>query len=65
MSWGAIDINRPDGRDDELVGFVTTRLIPGKNSEVLFYYYVPFVKCNILKLLRVLTPLNFLGWSIY
>ncbi|KAJ3675378.1 hypothetical protein LUZ60_004420 [Juncus effusus] len=36
ISWGAVDINR----NDEIIGFITTRIIPGKDSEIedLFRY---------------------------
>lgn len=64
ISWGAVDLNRPDGRDDELIGFVTTRIIPGKDSEVLFCYHVPFIEDNTLKLLRILTTVAIAGSSI-
>lgn len=34
VSWGAVDINRPDGHSDELIGFVTTRITTVKESEI-------------------------------
>ncbi|MQM19655.1 hypothetical protein Taro_052663, partial [Colocasia esculenta] len=34
VSWAAVDINRCDGQSDKLVGFVTTRLVPAKESEI-------------------------------
>ncbi|KAH0460785.1 hypothetical protein IEQ34_008360 [Dendrobium chrysotoxum] len=34
VSWGAVDISRPDGHVDELIGFVTTRTIAVKESEI-------------------------------
>lgn len=34
VSWGAVDISRPNGESDELIGFVTTRIIAAKDSEV-------------------------------
>lgn len=34
VSWGAVDISRSDGLIDELVGFVTTRIMTVKESEV-------------------------------
>ncbi|KAJ4759099.1 N-alpha-acetyltransferase 60 [Rhynchospora pubera] len=54
ISWGAVDINRPDGRDDELIGFVTTRINAGKDSEIedLFRYNA---SRNDLCLLYILT----------
>lgn len=34
VSWGAVDRSRPDGQSDELIGFVTARILPAKESEV-------------------------------
>ncbi|KAL8148537.1 hypothetical protein AgCh_005782 [Apium graveolens] len=34
VSWGAVDRNRSDGHSDELIGFVTARLVMAKGSEV-------------------------------
>ncbi|XP_042047133.1 histone acetyltransferase MCC1-like [Salvia splendens] len=34
VSWGAVDRSRPDEQSDELVGFVTVRIIPAKDSEI-------------------------------
>lgn len=34
VSWGAVDSSRPDGRTDELIGFVTARIVLAKESEV-------------------------------
>lgn len=34
MSWGAVDRSRSDGHSDELVGFVTARIVMAKESEV-------------------------------
>lgn len=34
ISWGAVDVSRPDGHVDELIGFVTTRMITVKESEI-------------------------------
>ncbi|XP_072955956.1 histone acetyltransferase MCC1 [Typha angustifolia] len=34
VSWGAIDVSRSDGQSDELVGFITTRIITAKDSEI-------------------------------
>lgn len=34
MSWGVVDRSRRDGRNDELIGFVTARIVPAKDSEV-------------------------------
>lgn len=34
VSWAAVDISRLDGQNDELIGFVTTRIIPATESEI-------------------------------
>lgn len=34
VSWGAVDSSRPDGQSDELIGFVTARIVLAKESEV-------------------------------
>lgn len=34
VSWAAVDVSRSDGGRDKLVGFVTTRLMSAKESEV-------------------------------
>ncbi|KAJ6818484.1 histone acetyltransferase MCC1-like isoform X2 [Iris pallida] len=43
ISWAAVDISRLDGHGDELIGFVTTRVIAAKDSEIedLIRYDVP------------------------
>ncbi|KAL5837058.1 hypothetical protein ACOSQ3_014227 [Xanthoceras sorbifolium] len=33
VSWGAVDRSRSDGRSDELIGFVTARIVLAKESE--------------------------------
>lgn len=38
VSWAAVDHNRPDGRSDELIGFVTARTVLEKDSEVRISY---------------------------
>ncbi|XP_015689504.1 histone acetyltransferase MCC1 isoform X2 [Oryza brachyantha] len=40
ISWGAVDTSRSDDRRDELIGFVTTRMIAAQDSEIedLFRY---------------------------
>ena len=38
VSWAAVDRNRPDGRSDELIGFVTARIVLAKDSEVGYAY---------------------------
>lgn len=35
VSWGAVDSNRADGRSDELIGFVTARIVLAKESEIV------------------------------
>lgn len=35
VSWAAVAIDQPDGQGDELIGFVTTRTIAAKDSEVI------------------------------
>ncbi|XP_059667424.1 histone acetyltransferase MCC1-like isoform X2 [Cornus florida] len=34
VSWGAVDSNRPNGQRDELIGFVTARIVLAKESEI-------------------------------
>lgn len=34
VSWAAVDRNRPNGQSDELVGFVTARIVLAKESEI-------------------------------
>lgn len=34
VSWGAVDCSRPNGQSDELIGFVTARVVLAKESEV-------------------------------
>ncbi|RWR81034.1 GNAT domain-containing protein [Cinnamomum micranthum f. kanehirae] len=34
VSWAAVDSSRPDGENDELIGFVTTRIVVAKDSEI-------------------------------
>ncbi|KAG1354249.1 histone acetyltransferase MCC1 [Cocos nucifera] len=34
ISWAAVDISRLDGQNDELIGFVTARIIPVTESEI-------------------------------
>ncbi|KAG6466317.1 hypothetical protein ZIOFF_075927 [Zingiber officinale] len=34
VSWAAVDVCRSDGRNGELIGFVTTRLVLAKESEI-------------------------------
>ncbi|OVA02888.1 GNAT domain [Macleaya cordata] len=34
VSWGAVDCSRPDGRSDELIGFVTARIVLASDSEI-------------------------------
>lgn len=34
VSWGAVDCSRPNGQSDELIGFVTARIVMAKESEI-------------------------------
>lgn len=34
VSWAAVDRNRPNGQSDELIGFVTARIVLVKDSEI-------------------------------
>ncbi|KAL5988540.1 Histone acetyltransferase mcc1 [Asimina triloba] len=34
VSWAAVDSSRPDSQCDELIGFVTARIIAAKDSEI-------------------------------
>lgn len=34
VSWGAVDCSRPTGQNDELIGFVTARVVQAKDSEI-------------------------------
>ncbi|XP_010034940.2 histone acetyltransferase MCC1 isoform X2 [Eucalyptus grandis] len=35
VSWAAVDHSRDDGKSDELIGFVTARVVPAKDSEIV------------------------------
>lgn len=35
VSWAAVDRNRPDGHADELIGFVTARIVLVRDSEIV------------------------------
>ncbi|KAF7825015.1 histone acetyltransferase MCC1-like [Senna tora] len=35
VSWGAVDRSRPDGQSDEVIGFVTARVVLARESEVV------------------------------
>lgn len=39
MSWAAVDRSRPNGQSDELIGFVTARIVRAKESEVGPLYF--------------------------
>ncbi|KAF5739028.1 putative N-acetyltransferase [Tripterygium wilfordii] len=42
VSWAAVDRNRPDGHTDELIGFVTARVVMEKDTEIVdFLRYDP------------------------
>ncbi|XP_043715398.1 histone acetyltransferase MCC1-like isoform X2 [Telopea speciosissima] len=34
MAWGAVDRSRPGSQKDELIGFVTARIVPARESEI-------------------------------
>ncbi|ESQ41674.1 hypothetical protein EUTSA_v10014541mg [Eutrema salsugineum] len=34
VSWAAVDRSRPDGHSEELIGFVTAKIVPAKESEI-------------------------------
>ncbi|KAL0304565.1 UNVERIFIED_CONTAM: Histone acetyltransferase MCC1 [Sesamum radiatum] len=34
VSWGAVDRSRPNAQSDELIGFITARIVSAKESEV-------------------------------
>ncbi|OAY41760.1 histone acetyltransferase MCC1 [Manihot esculenta] len=34
VSWAAVDRSRPNDQSDELIGFVTARIVPAKESEI-------------------------------
>ncbi|KAH1031613.1 hypothetical protein J1N35_043787 [Gossypium stocksii] len=34
VSWAAVDRSRPNGQSDELIGFVTARIVTAKDSEI-------------------------------
>ncbi|XP_071712051.1 histone acetyltransferase MCC1-like isoform X2 [Rutidosis leptorrhynchoides] len=42
VSWGAVDRNRPDGQNDELIGFVTARIIMAKETTSLIREVIKF-----------------------
>lgn len=35
VSWGAVDSSRPGGQSDELIGFVTARIVLAKESDIV------------------------------
>lgn len=37
VSWAAVDRSRPDGHSEELIGFVTAKIVLAKESEVSFF----------------------------
>lgn len=41
VSWAAVDISRPDNQSDELIGFITARIILAKESEVINPNFIP------------------------
>ncbi|KAD4584143.1 hypothetical protein E3N88_21744 [Mikania micrantha] len=43
VSWGAVDRNRPNDENDELIGFVTARIVMAKESEVISHYDISLI----------------------
>lgn len=39
VSWAAVDRSRPDGHSEELIGFVTAKIVLAKESEVSFFLF--------------------------
>ncbi|KAI4295277.1 hypothetical protein L6164_035339 [Bauhinia variegata] len=56
VSWGAVDRNRPDGRSDELIGFVTARIVLARESEI-----VDMIGCDSSKADQTLVYILTLG----
>ncbi|KAG0472999.1 hypothetical protein HPP92_014856 [Vanilla planifolia] len=56
VSWCAVDISRPDGNVDELVGFVTTRITTVKESEI-----DDLIKCDTSRIDQTLVYILTLG----
>ncbi|CAJ1926423.1 unnamed protein product [Sphenostylis stenocarpa] len=46
VSWGAVDSSRSDGRSDELIGFVTARIVLAKESEIVDMLGYDSAKCD-------------------
>ena len=40
LSWAAVDRSRPDGLSDELIGFVTAKIGPAKETEVSLFPFL-------------------------
>uniref|UniRef100_A0ACD5YS88 Uncharacterized protein n=2 Tax=Avena sativa TaxID=4498 RepID=A0ACD5YS88_AVESA len=55
ISWGAVDTSRSDEGRDELIGFVTTRMIAAKDSEIedLFRYNYSHKDLTLLYILTL------------
>ncbi|XLS57857.1 hypothetical protein HN51_007612 [Arachis hypogaea] len=49
-SWGAVDVSRSDGQSDELIGFVTTRIVPAAEVEVNYVNYLKHVMKKIVSI---------------
>ena len=56
VSWGAVDRNHPNGQNDEIIGFVTARLVLASESEVSLLCAVQYnlhlrllINCVVLK----------------
>lgn len=39
VSWAAVDRSRPDGHSEELIGFVTAKIVLAKESEVSCFVF--------------------------
>lgn len=56
VSWGAVDRSRPGSLGDELIGFVTTRIVPASESEL-----VDMLGCNSSRSDQILVYILTLG----
>lgn len=58
ISWGAVDTSRSDEGRDELIGFVTTRMIAAKDSEVQTIRRISWKICGLTSELSGANCLN-------
>ncbi|CAO2832290.1 unnamed protein product [Amaranthus hypochondriacus] len=56
MSWGAVDRNRPSAQSDELVGFITIKIILARESEI-----TDLVRCDTARSDQTLVYILTLG----